>query len=114
MEGLKHNRGSQKLLDRTVDLWAIDTLRTEEPIGPSFVQQVFGEEAEPWNAKLSQQANQEIQRMSWSPESLVELMGQSGNPNSAISLDSLKPKKRDSQPLFDPESPNSAREGELF
>ncbi len=114
MEGLKHNRGSQKLLDRTVDLWAIDTLRTKESIGPALVGQVFGEEAEPWNTKLSRQVNQEIQRMSWNPESLAELMGQSGIPNSELSLDSLKQKQEDSQPLFDPESPNSAREGDIF
>jgi len=114
MEGLKHNRGSQKLLDRTALLWTVDALRSQKPIGPTFVQQVFGKEAEPWTAKISKQANEDIQRMSWDPDRLVELMGQSIMPGRELSLENLEKTPKERQPSVDPDSPDSAREGEIF
>jgi len=118
MEGLKHNRASQPLFERTVDLGVEDALQSESPIGPELVSQVFENEANLWEKKLSESAETALNRLNWNPDELTELLGlkhDSGTEqNFSWDTGTLQDEVPEKPPELDPQAPDSAREGELF
>jgi len=118
MEGLKHNRDSSLLLDQTVGLWIQDAQTNAEPIGELLVQQVFGGEAEVWNQKLTRRTDSLMNRLSWEPEDLLELLGQD---QSSVLSDSIANElfqgstpETEPAPKPLPGAPDSALEREIF
>lgn len=129
LEGLKHNRNSEKLLNRAVDLWVDDERFTRDSNVPNIVEQVFGAEADIWQEKLSARVVTVQNRLAWQPEELSQLMGlpQLFSPSRFVNRlsgprnDSAEDPREDpgadsppKVPEFDPSQPDSAIEGILF
>ncbi|MBD3672702.1 MAG: rhomboid family intramembrane serine protease [Planctomycetaceae bacterium] len=118
MEGLKHNRESSRLLDQTVDLWIEDMRTNEQPIGQTLARQIFADEADVWIQKITRRSDSLLNRLSWEPEQLLELLGQESPSELSVPLlEQLIEKSRQPgspQPDFQPDVPDSAREGEVF
>jgi membrane associated rhomboid family serine protease len=129
LEGLKSNRSSEKLLNRTVDLWVADELDSKGPHLLNIVEQVFGAESEIWEIKLTALVRTQVNRLSWGPAELAQLMGV---PHGFSYSDSLNqpPRERDALPddiqpapdielqpkvpELNPERPDSALEGMML
>lgn len=75
LEGLRHNPDNSELLDKIVRIWA-DALYTSRPLdAKQLIAQTFEADAERWENKIHSIVEPLVNRLSWKPEQLEQLVG---------------------------------------
>lgn len=120
LEGLRHNPDNSELLDKIVRIWA-DALYTSRPLdAEQLIAQTFEADAERWEKRIHSIVEPLVNRLSWKPEQLEQLIGM--RPRRSPVLDSENAAKPDPElpddsqqkfpaPENDPDAPASALGG---